>query len=589
MISQLRNKLFDVLVKMPPEQLNQYLQRAATSDPRAADPNAPPAYLIAAAMQEQKALRQAGQSPPRPQPTVVSQLAQEMSPPPASQGLGSLPPSPAMSNPSAPAPSLAQSPMAPPQEAPPAPQAMARGGSVHDYGVASLPYEADYKEGGVVAFAGGDWIHGYEGVTDPEDPRLSSGIASIAKRAEQEGALTPEEMAKASLGYSSAARTALENWGGGDTTPPAPPASSPKDPLADADVSLHDPRQEFLDRLHAGAGAGGGEGGNLDTLFNKYSGMLSGSEKSLNDMAAGAAPKTYAGYMKERQAADEAAGVDTAGYESRRAAEIGGLESEFAKDRALKMQLLKSKAWGALADPEAKNFFDAARRAMNTYSEGVSDITSADAESNMLLRKLRMNQEDQTYARKVGDRNALLKLREDGENLERDLKIKAVDVGARSKAAALRSATDQLRASQREAGATARQNAVIEAGLLKSSDAAKTQMAQIAARYGLSMAQITSRDKKDRMATALKLRQDPVIFGKAQKFAEDNPNMKVNGKPVDPLEYFLKGYTKDWFKMMGDLHHAASGGNYMLPGGISPVDTEDDGEDGVGFDWEQGY
>ena len=97
--------------------------------------------------------KQAMQSPPSPQPTVAQQVVQQAVPPPP-QRLGP-PPSMAMSAPPA-------SPPMPPSEA----------------GVASLPYEANYADGGIVSFAGdtdGSYVDGsVYGVpySDPESARM---------------------------------------------------------------------------------------------------------------------------------------------------------------------------------------------------------------------------------------------------------------------------------------------------------------------------------------------------------------------------------------------------------------------------------
>lgn len=99
-----------------------------------------------------------------PQPTVVQQLAQELSPQPP---MPPMPPMPPQGMP--PMPPQGMPPMPPgvpgmgampPQAPPQMPPQMQAGGHVHDYGVASLPYEPRYEHGGIVAFETGKLVEG---------------------------------------------------------------------------------------------------------------------------------------------------------------------------------------------------------------------------------------------------------------------------------------------------------------------------------------------------------------------------------------------------------------------------------------------
>ena len=79
------------------------------------------------------------------------------------------------------------SPQMPPQMAPQMPpQGMQAGGQVHDYGVASLPYEPRYEEGGIVAFQEGGpsyefFPKGYNPYDDPNSD-FYSGLKSPEER-----------------------------------------------------------------------------------------------------------------------------------------------------------------------------------------------------------------------------------------------------------------------------------------------------------------------------------------------------------------------------------------------------------------------
>ena len=100
-----------------------------------------PDYLKIAAMNAQDNIRQQGQPAAGPAaPPVAQQIVDKsVGAPPAGQAM-----------PASPAPT----------------QMAAQGGYIHDYGVASLPYEANYGHGGIVSFEGG----GATAAAETEDP-----------------------------------------------------------------------------------------------------------------------------------------------------------------------------------------------------------------------------------------------------------------------------------------------------------------------------------------------------------------------------------------------------------------------------------
>jgi hypothetical protein len=147
-----------------------------------ADPSDPKGFWLAQEAMGRSAARKEAQTTSANQPTVVQQLAQNLAPAPMGamppqmppQGItAAMPPAPPQMPQAAPPippqgiagvmppqgmpPQMPAAPM--PPQAPPVAMAQA-GGHVHDYGVASLPYEPRYEEGGIVSFAEGGGLGG---------------------------------------------------------------------------------------------------------------------------------------------------------------------------------------------------------------------------------------------------------------------------------------------------------------------------------------------------------------------------------------------------------------------------------------------
>jgi len=158
-----------------------------------ADPSDPKGFWLAQEAMGRAAARKEAQAGNANPPTVVQQLAKQLTPqPPAPPqgmppmppqgvpGMGAMPPMPQVAAPMPPQGMPPQMPPMPPQMPPQAPPvAMAQaGGHVHDYGIAGLPYMPRYEHGGIVSFAkGGDegMDEGlYEGQSfegyNPDDP-----------------------------------------------------------------------------------------------------------------------------------------------------------------------------------------------------------------------------------------------------------------------------------------------------------------------------------------------------------------------------------------------------------------------------------
>ena len=106
-----------------------------------------PDYLKIAAMNAQDNIRQQGQPAAGPAaPPVAQQIVDKsVGAPPAGQAMPASP---------APAPT----------------QMAAQGGYIHDYGVASLPYEANYGHGGIVSFADTGEVKAPPAAAEAEDP-----------------------------------------------------------------------------------------------------------------------------------------------------------------------------------------------------------------------------------------------------------------------------------------------------------------------------------------------------------------------------------------------------------------------------------
>lgn len=126
-----------------------------------------PDYLKIAAMNAQDNIRQQGQPAAGPAaPPVAQQIVDKsVGAPPAGQAM-----------PASPAPT----------------QMVAQGGYIHDYGVASLPYEANYGHGGIVSFYGGG-----DTDLDKEAPKSSAAdnlykFKSTDPRSEAATTATPE-------------------------------------------------------------------------------------------------------------------------------------------------------------------------------------------------------------------------------------------------------------------------------------------------------------------------------------------------------------------------------------------------------------
>lgn len=148
-INQQVEKVNAALSRMSPQQLMSMLQ----------DKNNPYLYLVTSRLAQLKEMQQP--KPPPPQGTVTDRVAQAlMQPPMPPQGIAAAMP-PGMAIPPQ-MPPQGMPPQMPPQAMPPQamppqmpPQGMQAGGHVHDYGVATLPYEPHYEHGGIVSFQGG--------------------------------------------------------------------------------------------------------------------------------------------------------------------------------------------------------------------------------------------------------------------------------------------------------------------------------------------------------------------------------------------------------------------------------------------------
>lgn len=555
MISETHNRLFDNLLKTSPDVLKRYLQEANLPIDQQR-PGTPPLYLVAAALQGQREKALAGSPQPGNQPTVAQQLVSEAAPPPTSQMPGP--------------------PQLPPAQNPPAPAPI-------EQGIAALPtQEPNYAHGGVVSFAGGDFIEGFGDFLGGDASPMAEEWFKQKLQTEQEPELTPEEMMQASRQYSTPYRDTLKNWGGGDMTPKAPP----KDPLAGVEIEKYDPRKEMFDMLGLNStnapGAGSANLGGIKNLQGQFAGILGGPADELSKLAQENKPKEMSETLAQMQEARRLAGVNQGAYDAQRAKEMADYESDIAKNVGMQEKFAKAKAWGALADTKKgglKGLLSAASNAMNTYAEGMTGVMNYDTENKMLLRKMRMAQADQDYARKFNDSNALLKARQEEEDAYRELQIKATDAKGRMQASALSSAVNLYNRQIAEEGANARQKMSLKANLIKAQDLARTELAKTATRYKVSMAQLAGRTEKDRALIELKLRQDPTVLNKASIFAEKNPNMKINGKTVDPIEYFLQGYAREFFLKHQDYTRAAmGGGSYMTTGAFDgdeePIDIE---------------
>ena len=152
-LSPIATKFQSLVKKLSDSALAQALQMHA-------DPSDPKGFWLAQEAMGRSAARKEAQTASANQPTVVQQLAQQLTPQPPAvpQMAQAAPPMPPQGIATAMPPQgmPPQMPAAPmPPQAPPVAMAQA-GGHVHDYGVASLPYEPRYEHGGIVSFDGTD-------------------------------------------------------------------------------------------------------------------------------------------------------------------------------------------------------------------------------------------------------------------------------------------------------------------------------------------------------------------------------------------------------------------------------------------------
>lgn len=144
-----------------------------------ADPSDPKGFWLAQEAMSRKSNRDKMMAAQQgPQPTVAQQLAQTLAPAPApapmpmgvpTQGIpAAMPPAPPQMAQAAPPMPPQGMPAAMPPQAPPVAMAQA-GGHVHDYGVASLPYEPRYEHGGIVSFSNRGAV---EGDDDDDEERI---------------------------------------------------------------------------------------------------------------------------------------------------------------------------------------------------------------------------------------------------------------------------------------------------------------------------------------------------------------------------------------------------------------------------------
>jgi hypothetical protein len=152
--------LFPKLMKFTPQQLSQV--------------QGVPGWFLASVLGAQQAERNNGAQTTPPTQTVVQQVIDKaVGAPPAGQAM-----------PASPAPT----------------QMASHGGYIHDYGVASLPYEAHYGHGGIVSFDNGgstaDEAAFNKRRTPEEMANIKSGLADYALNKRR----TPEEMANIKSG-----------------------------------------------------------------------------------------------------------------------------------------------------------------------------------------------------------------------------------------------------------------------------------------------------------------------------------------------------------------------------------------------------
>jgi hypothetical protein len=152
-LSPVATKFQSLVKKLSDSALAQALQMHA-------DPSDPKGFWLAQEAMGRSAARKEAQTASANQPTVVQQLAQQLTPQPPAvpQMAQAAPPMPPQGIATAMPPQgmPPQMPAAPmPPQVPPVAMAQA-GGHVHDYGVASLPYEPRYEHGGIVSFDGTD-------------------------------------------------------------------------------------------------------------------------------------------------------------------------------------------------------------------------------------------------------------------------------------------------------------------------------------------------------------------------------------------------------------------------------------------------
>lgn len=420
-VGQNLQQTYSALQSAPTQQLISLLQNP--------NPGSAPSFLVAAELGRRERVRQAMQSPPSPQPTVAQQLVQQAIPP-SPQGLG-------------PPPSIAMS--APPASPP------------IDQGVGSLPYDANYADGGIVSFAGPEGS--YVGVKESDLPfqeRFLRGLESWKERRQygaEEAGLSEDPV----VGYKDVGYGQMKPVHASEQKDLFPQKEAPRksDSLAGAKVEKVEqstqptqPTESIFDRLDLNTPT---PGPSTDPM--KMIREFKDKQSPLHAMADQPVP-TPGALMAGITEARKAAGADPEAYEAKRTAEIEAETGKIGADKKQDMWLAAAKGFLGLAG--GRNWQEGLTSGAKTFLEDAGKAVDRAREEERLVKQMKQAQEDRIFARKMGDADAVHAAEQREKDANKQLKIAAISADNVRESAALNASVQVLNTQISQAGADRR-------------------------------------------------------------------------------------------------------------------------------------
>lgn len=534
-VGQNIQKTYNILQSAPTEQLISLLQNP--------NPGSAPAFLVAAELGRRERVKQAMQSPPSPQPTVAQQLVQQASPPVPPQGLGSPSPSMAMSAP----------PASPPI----------------DQGVGSLPYDANYADGGIVSFAGD---------TDGSSVEYDPARADIYQRLGHwwEGFGKESRYGAEEAGLSEDPIVGYEDVGYGEMKPvyASEQKSEPlkkeaprkPSPLEGSKIEPVEPPTQpagtIFDRLGLNAPTPGPTTDPM-TLITEFKNKKSPLHEMANKPLT-----TPEAFMEGRMAARQAAGADPEAYEAKRTAELEAETGGIGANKKQDMWLAAAKGFLALASTPG-GFGAGVTAGGKTFLEDAGKAVERAREEERLVKQMKQAQEDRIFARKMGDADAVYDARRREEEASKQLKIAAISDDSAKEAAALNASVQVLNTQISQAGADRRARMNAAAHLYTANLTAKQNTQKMLLTLGkngqdaitqiIRSGTITPKTKEELRQSVF---ADPDITEQAEDFAKNNSfsdgryvyklpdgtltKDKKAGRPVPAVEHYKLQKVKEF-------------------------------------------